>query len=87
MKCVFCGGKSEVKDTANQGRDVYRRRKCLVCDSLFYTREAGVPSDRGKAILNAKCDLEKARARGRAFRERKRLEKENQRREEELNER
>lgn len=42
MTCPECGGKTKVMDTVTISEEVYRRRKCLSCDKLFYTVEKNV---------------------------------------------
>jgi len=39
MNCPHCNGKTRVIDTTTTERASIRRRKCLVCDYLFYTEE------------------------------------------------
>jgi transcriptional repressor NrdR len=42
MVCVFCAGETQVTNSRHQKRNnnVWRRRHCLVCDSIFTTIEA-----------------------------------------------
>lgn len=42
MKCVYCGGETQVINSRLQKRlnHVWRRRKCLACAAVFSTHEA-----------------------------------------------
>jgi transcriptional repressor NrdR len=42
MVCVYCGGETKVINSRRQKRNnqVWRRRQCLVCQSVFTTHEA-----------------------------------------------
>ena len=42
MKCPKCGGKTKVIDNSRINGDLYRRRRCTVCDHDFYTAETVV---------------------------------------------
>lgn len=39
MKCVKCGGKTMVVDSAGEDDFVLRRRKCKDCGKWFFTQE------------------------------------------------
>ena len=39
MRCPNCGKESRVTDTRRTRKYKYRRRKCLVCNKVFSTRE------------------------------------------------
>ena len=45
MNCPKCGGKTAVTDGAKATDEIYRRRKCLVCDHRFFTIEYEVEND------------------------------------------
>lgn len=47
MKCVNCGGETEVRDSRVKGSKgfVHRRRFCTVCGAKFSTRERPVQND------------------------------------------
>ena len=55
MICPFCGGRLGVIDTAQNDREVYRRRKCLTCRQLVYTQENRVEPDDKYRFEWAKC--------------------------------
>lgn len=42
MVCVYCGGKTKVTNSRHQKRNnqVWRRRQCLKCKSIFTTNES-----------------------------------------------
>ncbi|MBI2589200.1 hypothetical protein HYW35_03300 [Candidatus Saccharibacteria bacterium] len=42
MKCIYCGGETEVTNSRAQKRSnqIWRRRQCLHCKSIFTTHEA-----------------------------------------------
>jgi transcriptional repressor NrdR len=42
MVCIYCGGETKVINSRHQKRNnqVWRRRQCLVCQSVFTTHEA-----------------------------------------------
>ncbi len=42
MVCIYCGGETKVTNSRLQKRNnqVWRRRQCLVCQSVFTTHEA-----------------------------------------------
>lgn len=42
MVCPECNGKLRVIDMVRDTQDVYRRRKCTVCNRLIYTLESEV---------------------------------------------
>lgn len=41
MVCLYCGGETQVTNSRLQKRDnhVWRRRKCILCSSVFTTQE------------------------------------------------
>lgn len=39
MKCKECGGEFKVSSTAGDDHAVYRRRVCLNCGAVTFTRE------------------------------------------------
>lgn len=46
MKCDKCMGKTTVCDTVHtKENETYRRRKCLICDSVFFTMEFEVDAN------------------------------------------
>lgn len=51
MKCPLCAGDSTVAYSAFEADEVYRKRKCLKCEHIFYTKE--------KYSLDAKYELNK----------------------------
>lgn len=42
MTCSDCGGHTKVMDTVTIANEVYRRRRCLNCNKLFFTEEIDV---------------------------------------------
>ena len=42
MECPECGEKTKVVETRPYAGAVYRRRKCLECNFIFYTEETEV---------------------------------------------
>jgi transcriptional repressor NrdR len=42
MNCIYCGGETKVTNSRLQSRNnqVWRRRRCLVCQSVFTTHES-----------------------------------------------
>lgn len=40
MKCIDCEGKATVTDSVEINGVVFRRRKCVVCNKIFYTEES-----------------------------------------------
>lgn len=47
MRCD-CGGDTVVKETRTFGNKIYRRRRCLTCNAVLFTREEIIPSDVGR---------------------------------------
>lgn len=45
MICPSCSGKLRVIDMVRDTDDVYRRRKCTVCQRFVYTKETEVEHD------------------------------------------
>lgn len=39
MTCPVCGGDTTVNCTRKETDAIYRRRKCRICDHIFYTCE------------------------------------------------
>lgn len=50
MVCPNCGGKTKVKESRADSDVIYRRRRCIDCNYIFYTEE--VDSESAKAELN-----------------------------------
>lgn len=40
MKCINCDGKATVTDSIEINGVVFRRRKCQICNRVFYTEES-----------------------------------------------
>lgn len=53
MTCPLCGGKTKVKDVANDIDIVIRKRECLECNKIFYTKEIDFDNEKeAHYILN-----------------------------------
>lgn len=39
MQCPLCSGDTKVLYSIFETNEVYRRRKCLKCEHIFYTKE------------------------------------------------
>ena len=39
MRCKQCKGKTKVLDSREDGIEIRRRRRCLKCSAVFFTRE------------------------------------------------
>ncbi len=55
MVCIYCSGKTDVFNSRHQKRlnQVWRRRRCMVCNAAFTTIEAADPSQTVRVRRNS----------------------------------
>lgn len=56
MTCPVCGGVVQTKQTVKDCEGVYRQRKCLECDHVFYTTEVESDGEDYKRIAREKLE-------------------------------
>ena len=57
MVCPKCGGKLHTEDVRNnpETNEVYRKRRCYICDYVFFTMEFEVERDKNFLDTFTKC--------------------------------